>query len=96
MPQLLAAYGFYVFQPNYRGSDNLGAAFTQEDAGDQRVPTPLAYAFYHAIRAVTSPGTPCEMRTSFGAGSGGSATSCEARDYSESCISLPSSKPSDV
>jgi dipeptidyl aminopeptidase/acylaminoacyl peptidase len=29
LPQLLAAHGWYVFQPNYRGSDNLGAAFAQ-------------------------------------------------------------------
>lgn len=27
LPQLLAAAGFVVFQPNYRGSDNLGNAF---------------------------------------------------------------------
>jgi dipeptidyl aminopeptidase/acylaminoacyl peptidase len=30
LPQLLATHGFYVFEPNYRGSDNLGAAFAQE------------------------------------------------------------------
>jgi dipeptidyl aminopeptidase/acylaminoacyl peptidase len=29
IPQLLAAHGFYVFEPNYRGSNNLGAAFAQ-------------------------------------------------------------------
>ncbi|HYT73385.1 MAG TPA: prolyl oligopeptidase family serine peptidase, partial [Vicinamibacterales bacterium] len=36
-PQLMAAHGWVVFQPNYRGSDNLGAAYSRairNDAGD--------------------------------------------------------------
>ncbi len=36
LPQVLAAQGWVVFQPNYRGSDNLGNAFTiaiQDDSG---------------------------------------------------------------
>lgn len=32
--QLLAARGYLVFQPNYRGSDNLGDAFLQAIVGD--------------------------------------------------------------
>jgi dipeptidyl aminopeptidase/acylaminoacyl peptidase len=35
--QLIAAHGYVVFQPNYRGSDNMGAAFQRAvfgDAGD--------------------------------------------------------------
>ncbi|GAC1545924.1 MAG: S9 family peptidase [Vulcanimicrobiaceae bacterium] len=37
LPQLLAAHGYLVLQPNYRGSDNLGNAFQRAiymDAGD--------------------------------------------------------------
>ena len=37
LPQLMAARGWVVFQPNYRGSDNLGAKFQyaiHNDAGD--------------------------------------------------------------
>jgi dipeptidyl aminopeptidase/acylaminoacyl peptidase len=37
MPQLFAAHGWVVFEPNYRGSDNLGNAFQSaiwNDAGD--------------------------------------------------------------
>ena len=36
-PQLLAANGWIIFEPNYRGSDNLGNAFQSaiwNDAGD--------------------------------------------------------------
>ena len=29
LPQLFASHGYLVFQPNYRGSDNLGGAFAQ-------------------------------------------------------------------
>jgi dipeptidyl aminopeptidase/acylaminoacyl peptidase len=37
LPQLLAAHGYVVFSPNYRGSDNLGNAYQRaiwNDAGD--------------------------------------------------------------
>jgi dipeptidyl aminopeptidase/acylaminoacyl peptidase len=34
MPQLMAAQGWIVFQPNYRGSDNLGNAFQASIVGD--------------------------------------------------------------
>ena len=37
LPQLLAAHGYIVFMPNYRGSDNLGNAYQRSiwnDAGD--------------------------------------------------------------
>jgi dipeptidyl aminopeptidase/acylaminoacyl peptidase len=34
MPQLMAAEGWIVFQPNYRGSDNLGNAFQAAIVGD--------------------------------------------------------------
>jgi dipeptidyl aminopeptidase/acylaminoacyl peptidase len=37
LPQLLAAHGYVVFEPNYRGSDNLGNAYQRaiyNDAGD--------------------------------------------------------------
>jgi dipeptidyl aminopeptidase/acylaminoacyl peptidase len=34
LDQLLAARGYFVFRPNYRGSDNLGDAFLQAIVGD--------------------------------------------------------------
>lgn len=34
MPQLMAAEGWIVFQPNYRGSDNLGNAYQSAIVGD--------------------------------------------------------------
>lgn len=34
VPQLLAARGYLVFEPNYRGSDNLGNAFMKAITGD--------------------------------------------------------------
>jgi dipeptidyl aminopeptidase/acylaminoacyl peptidase len=34
LTQLLAARGFVVFEPNYRGSDNMGTAFESALAGD--------------------------------------------------------------
>jgi dipeptidyl aminopeptidase/acylaminoacyl peptidase len=37
LPQLMAAHGYVVFEPNYRGSDNLGNAYQRaiwNDAGD--------------------------------------------------------------
>ena len=34
LTQLLAAHGFVVFEPNYRGSDNMGSAFETAIVGD--------------------------------------------------------------
>jgi dipeptidyl aminopeptidase/acylaminoacyl peptidase len=34
LPQIFAAQGWVVFQPNYRGSDNLGNAYTRAIIGD--------------------------------------------------------------
>lgn len=34
LPQIAAAHGWVVFEPNYRGSDNLGDALTQAIIGD--------------------------------------------------------------
>jgi len=34
VPEMLAAHGYLVFQPNYRGSDNAGDAFLQAIVGD--------------------------------------------------------------
>lgn len=34
LAQLLAAHGYFVFQPNYRGSDNMGFAYAKAIVGD--------------------------------------------------------------